>query len=43
MYFELLKEYDEFEYFKQDSFLIYLDSKENFDNNYEGDWHYYYK
>lgn len=42
-YFELLTQYDEFKYFKRDSFSIYLDSKENFDNNYEGNWFYYYK
>lgn len=42
-YFELLENYDEFSYFKKDLFSIYLDSKENFDNNYESNWYYYYK
>lgn len=42
-YFELLKLYDEFGYFKRDDFKIYLDSKENFDANYQSNWYYYYK
>jgi hypothetical protein len=42
-YFELVKEYDEFNYFKRETTNIYLDSKENFDNNYQSNWYYYYK
>lgn len=42
-YFELLKRYDEFDYFRRESFSIGLDSKENFDNNYQSNWYYYYK
>ncbi|TND03425.1 MAG: hypothetical protein FD123_3942 [Bacteroidetes bacterium] len=42
-YFDLLELYNEFGYFKRDKFNIYLDSKENFDNNYESNWYYYYK
>lgn len=42
-YLEILKEYDHFEYFNDKNFNIYLDSKENFDNNYESNWYYYYK
>jgi hypothetical protein len=42
-YFELLDQYNEFGYFKPESFSIALDSKENFDNNYESNWYYYYK
>lgn len=42
-YFEILKPYDEFDYFKRDKFNISLDSKENFDNNYQSNWFYYYK
>lgn len=42
-YFDILESYNEFGYFKRDSFFIYLDSKENFDNNYESNWYYYYK
>lgn len=42
-YFRILKEYDEFNYFKRDSFSGTLDSKENFDTNFESNWYYYYK
>ena len=42
-YFELLSQYDHFRYFKKEFFSVYLDSKENFDNNYESNWFYYYK
>jgi hypothetical protein len=42
-YFDILKKYDEFDYFKRDQFSIKLDSKENFDNNYQSNWFYYYK
>ncbi|HEY5823819.1 MAG TPA: hypothetical protein VIT44_05625 [Cyclobacteriaceae bacterium] len=42
-YFELLERYDEFKYFKRKDFSIHLDSKENFDKNYESNWYYYYK
>ncbi|NOQ71943.1 MAG: hypothetical protein GQ574_08075 [Crocinitomix sp.] len=42
-YFELLKKHDEFGYFKKAAFRVHLDSKENFDNNYESNWYYYYK
>ena len=42
-YFDLLKKYDEFGYFKKDFYSIFLDSKENFDTNYESNWYYYYK
>lgn len=42
-YFALLKQYDEFDYLKRDTFSIFVDSKENFDNNYEGSWFYYYR
>jgi hypothetical protein len=42
-YFDLLEPYNEFGYFKRDKFNVYLDSKENFDNNYESNWFYYYK
>ena len=41
-FFDILEPYNEFGYFKRSKFLIYLDSKENFDNNYESNWHYYY-
>ncbi len=42
-YYELLIQYDEFGYFKRDLFSVYLDSKENFDNNYQSNWYFYYK
>lgn len=42
-YFTLLKFYDEFGYLERDKFDIYLDSKENFDTNYQSNWYYYYK
>lgn len=42
-YFDLLEPYNEFGYFKRDSFNICLDSKQNLDANYEGNWFYYYR
>lgn len=42
-YYNLLKNFDEFGYFKNDYFYFDLDSKENFDKNYESNWYYYYK
>ncbi len=42
-YYKLLIQYDEFGYFKREAFAVYLDSKENFDNNYKSNWYYYYK
>ncbi len=40
-YFNLLKKYDEFGYFNNETFSIVLDSKENFDKKYESNWFYY--
>ncbi|MFC6860512.1 hypothetical protein [Zunongwangia atlantica] len=42
-YFDLLKEYDEFNYWKRKNFGIEIDSKQNFDDNYKSNWYYYYK
>jgi len=42
-YFDLLEAYNEFGYFKREEFNINLDSKENFDHNYDGNWFYYYR
>lgn len=42
-YFDLLEPYNEFGYFRRNDFNVYLDSKENFDSNYECNWYYYYK
>lgn len=41
--FNLLKINDKFNYFIRNEFDICLDSKENFDNNYNSNWMYYYK
>lgn len=42
-YFAILKQYDEFDYLHRETFTIYMDSKENFDKNYQSNWYYYYK
>jgi hypothetical protein len=42
-YFEILKRYDEFDYYDRRTFSIDADSKENFDKKYEGSWFYYYR
>jgi len=42
-FYALLKAHDEFDYFKRDDLSIYLDSKENFDTNYQSNWYYYFK
>jgi len=42
-YFELLEPHDEFGYFNRETFSILMDSKENLDKNYQGNWYYYYK
>ncbi len=41
IYFNLLRKYDEFGYFNNETFSIALDSKENFDKKYESNWFYY--
>jgi hypothetical protein len=41
-YLEMVKKYDEFGYFDVDSIVINVDSKENFDNNYNSSWFSYY-
>ena len=43
LYFDLLVPYNEFGYFKREDFDIILDSKENFEQNYQSNWYYYYK
>jgi len=43
LYFDLLVPYNEFDYFKRENFDILLDSKENFDQNYQSNWYYYFK
>jgi hypothetical protein len=42
-FYDFVKPFDEFDYFKREDIQIYLDSKENFDTNYESNWYYYYK
>lgn len=42
-YLKLLEPHDEFGYCSKNTTLIYFDSKENFDDKYEGNWFYYYK
>lgn len=42
-YFDFVKPFDEFNYFKRNDIQVYIDSKENFDKNYESNWYYYYK
>jgi hypothetical protein len=42
-YFQLLKQYDEYNYFNIDNFNMYFDSKENLDKNYAGNLYYYFK
>jgi hypothetical protein len=37
-YFELLRQHDEFKYLNRRKFSVESDSKENFDNNYNGSW-----
>ena len=41
-YLEVLKHYDEFNYFTLSNFNAVFDSKENFDKNYNGNWRAYY-
>lgn len=43
IYFEILKPHDEFGYLHRRDFEIDFDSKQNFDENYEGSWFYYYR
>ncbi|MDQ3393875.1 MAG: hypothetical protein M3512_07180 [Bacteroidota bacterium] len=42
-YFDLIKQYDEFDFLKRDSFSIYLDDKKTFDTVYQSNWFYYSK
>lgn len=42
-YYELAKPHDEFGYLVRAEIAIMVDSKENFENHYEGNWYYYFK
>lgn len=41
-YFALLKPHDEFGYLRRSDFKSSVDSKQNFDENYQSNWFYYY-
>ena len=40
-YYDLLKQYDEFDYIRPGTYFIKFDTKENFDKNYQSSWFYY--
>lgn len=40
---DILKQYDEYDYFGEHSLQVQFDSKEAFDRDYDGNWCYYYK
>jgi hypothetical protein len=42
-YFEIAKRHDEFGYLTRSEITIQVDSKENFEANYSGNWYYYFK
>jgi hypothetical protein len=42
-YFELAKRHDEFGYLTRAEIVIQVDSRENFEANYSGNWYYYFK
>ncbi|MGJ8654781.1 MAG: hypothetical protein ACSHX8_16085 [Opitutaceae bacterium] len=42
-YFNELKPHDEFGYLDRDSYQVYFDSKQNFDENYQSNWFYYFR
>lgn len=42
-YFDVLKRHDTFDYFDRKAFSVSVDSKENFEKKYEGNWYYYFK
>jgi hypothetical protein len=42
-YSEIIEPYDEFGYLASSPIIPQLDSKENFDNNYESSWFYYWR
>lgn len=42
-YFEIAKRHDEFGYLIRAEIAILVDSKENFETNYSGNWYYYFK
>ncbi len=42
-FYEMVKPFDSHGYFNQNNISVGLDSKQNFDENYESNWYYYYK
>ncbi|MBL4887554.1 MAG: hypothetical protein JKZ03_03685 [Flavobacteriaceae bacterium] len=42
-FYKMVKPFDKSGYFQRNKLNIGVDSKENFDNNYESNWYYYYK
>jgi hypothetical protein len=42
-YYEIAKRHDEFGYINRAELAIKVDSKENFEANYSGNWYYYFK
>lgn len=42
-YFKIAKRHDEFGYLTRPEIVIQVDSKENFETNYSGNWFYYFK
>ncbi|MBB2149242.1 hypothetical protein [Pedobacter gandavensis] len=42
-YLALLKPYDEFNYFNLENLPVVFDNKENFEENYQGNWDLFYK
>jgi hypothetical protein len=42
-YFEIAKRHDEFGYLTRSEITIRVDSRENFEANYSGNWYYYFK
>lgn len=42
-YFEIAKRHDEFGYLTRSQIAIQVDSRENFEANYSGNWYYYFK
>jgi Domain of unknown function (DUF1963) len=42
-YFEIARRHDEFGYLTRSEIAIQVDSKENFEANYSGNWYHYFK
>ncbi|NQY30895.1 MAG: hypothetical protein HRT69_15685 [Flavobacteriaceae bacterium] len=42
-FLKIVKKHDKYGLLSDENFRIHIDSKENFDDNYESNWYYYYK